>query len=822
MKYLDKLINEITIKQKLEKERKKINTNPSEKQKESGNYTKGHININGFEITIENPKGSYRKGVDSNGKEWKIKMNNDYGYFLKSIGYDGDHIDVFLGNDFDSKKIFVVDQKINGKFDESKVMLGFKTSNEAKKAYLSNYEKNWKGFHKITEVDEETFKTWLYDGKKQRKAFSEYKDMKLNETVNKIVKNILIESQESKSQSEAIKLLQQKLEWDYEKANNFVRNDLRNDITSLRDKKIAKFTLGVTRMFVDRQLNNASVIGGLNATLKLLSAHLDEYDRNLNNISAQELISKFERTRRDNLESERNEIDSMKFSESNYQIVPINSFEEAKKYYGYTNPNSRWCLTHMEDMFESYTNDGINQLYFCLRNGFENVKPIIGENAPLDEYGLSMLSIIVNENGELAYCTTRWNHDNGGSDSAMNAKQISEVVGVNFYQTFKPNNKWNELLASVEQRLANGENYKDVFDYCDNFYNGFARVRLNKKYNFINQEGRFLSNQWFDRCGNFFDSIAAVKLNKKWNFINQEGELLSSQWFDDFRCFNNGFTMVKLNTKYNFINQEGELISNQWFDNYGDFNEGFAAVNLNNKYNFINQEGELLSNQWFDDCYAFNNGFARVKLNKKWNFINQEGELLSNQWFETCDKFYEGLASVKLNGKWYFLTQEGNLYNEDFNLVNINENISRKFKSLKINESKIRRIVNESIKKVLLEGKEQTRLTNILIKKLYKVAQNYKRLYKDNDWTYLRALMNDLSNVPGVRDFNYGGGKYHQNGKEFGESAYKLYTVEIETEFDTIIRGEVYCNFAGTIDDPWSRYDMTVNFWRDSENINTI
>ena len=192
MKYLDNLINEITIKQKLEKERKKVNTNPSEKQKESGNYTKGHININGFEITIENPKGSYRKGVDSNGKEWKIKMNNDYGYFLKSIGYDGDHIDVFLGNDFDSKKIFVVDQKINGKFDESKVMLGFKTSNEAKKAYLSNYEKGWKGFHKITEVDEEIFKTWLYDGKKQRKAFSEYKIIK--EQNNKNMKINLKES----------------------------------------------------------------------------------------------------------------------------------------------------------------------------------------------------------------------------------------------------------------------------------------------------------------------------------------------------------------------------------------------------------------------------------------------------------------------------------------------------------------------------------------------------------------------------------------------------------------------------------------------------
>ena len=207
MKYLDNLINEITIKQKLEKERKKVNTKPSEKQKESGNYTKGHININGFEITIENPKGSYRKGVDSNGKEWKIKMNNDYGYFLKSIGYDGDHIDVFLGNDFDSKKIFVVDQKINGKFDESKVMFGFKTSNEAKKAYLSNYEKNWKGFHKITEVDEETFKTWLYDGKKQRKAFSEYKDIKLNETrkMKVIIKESQLKNYIKKIVSETVK-----------------------------------------------------------------------------------------------------------------------------------------------------------------------------------------------------------------------------------------------------------------------------------------------------------------------------------------------------------------------------------------------------------------------------------------------------------------------------------------------------------------------------------------------------------------------------------------------------------------------------------------
>ena len=180
-----------SVNSKLIKIRKDVDKSPTEGQKESGNYKKGHISINGFKITIENPKGSYRKGVDSNGREWKTKMNNDYGYFLNSEGYDGDHVDVFLGSDFESEKIFVVDQKKGNKFDESKVMLGFNTEKEAKNAYLSNYEKGWNGFHKITEVSINDFKEWLYDGKKQRKPFYQYKDIKKNTKKMKIKESVL-------------------------------------------------------------------------------------------------------------------------------------------------------------------------------------------------------------------------------------------------------------------------------------------------------------------------------------------------------------------------------------------------------------------------------------------------------------------------------------------------------------------------------------------------------------------------------------------------------------------------------------------------------
>lgn len=159
--------------------RKNVDTHPSDAQIMAGNYKKGHVNFLGFEITIENPKGSIRSGVDSNGKKWSIKMNNDYGYFTRTLGKDGDHIDVFIGPKLKSTSIYVVDQvDKNGKFDESKVMLGFDSEREAKDAYLSNYSKDWTGFKKITKIDIDNFKKWLYDGKRQYKAFYKYEEVK--------------------------------------------------------------------------------------------------------------------------------------------------------------------------------------------------------------------------------------------------------------------------------------------------------------------------------------------------------------------------------------------------------------------------------------------------------------------------------------------------------------------------------------------------------------------------------------------------------------------------------------------------------------------
>ncbi|GHT33111.1 hypothetical protein FACS189434_06470 [Bacteroidia bacterium] len=152
-------------------------TNPTEAQKEVGNYKKGHLKIQGFDISIEQPKGSVRRGVDENGKAWESKMHNTYGYFGNTESRDGDHIDVFLGENPLSERIFVIDQidSNTGAFDEHKVMFGFENIDEAKKAYLANYEKGWQGLGNITETDVETFRDWAKAEGKRIKPFAEYK-----------------------------------------------------------------------------------------------------------------------------------------------------------------------------------------------------------------------------------------------------------------------------------------------------------------------------------------------------------------------------------------------------------------------------------------------------------------------------------------------------------------------------------------------------------------------------------------------------------------------------------------------------------------------
>ena len=409
---------------------------------------------------------------------------------------------------------------------------------------------------------------------------------------------ILTEGRQAKNRNAAKNYIMQQLGYSESDAMQFI-GQLKVKIPSVRLQQ-EKFLLGVARLFIDGDLsaNDDFKCTNFNQTLKLIAsdAHVNEYDNNLNGMSADELINRFADIRVGEL-SKRKELMGGKHYQQNreYTIVPINSFDEATKYAKYND----WCVTYSEYMFDDKTCNGAGRFYFCLRNGFENVPMKVGPNAPLDEYGLSMIAVSITMEGEPNSITCRWNHNNGGSDSVMDDEQLSDLLGVNFYNVFKPytreelHAKGVILFDEVQPMLDNGVSPTDIFKEIGDFNDGYARVNLNRKWNFINRNNKLLSDTWYDWVGHFYNGYAKVRLDCKYNFIDTNGKLIRNMWFDWAGRFSNGYVKVKLGDKYNFINQNGKCVSNTWFDRADRFSNGYAKVHLDNKWYVIDTNGKL-------------------------------------------------------------------------------------------------------------------------------------------------------------------------------------------------------------------------------------
>ena len=224
-----------------------------------------------------------------------------------------------------------------------------------------------------------------------------------------------------------------------------------------------KFLQGLARIYFDEMSKNPDEMvrmgNKLNNILKIISVepHLSEYDRNLNGLTFKELDNRFSKAVKKNLSDDRKKIGKGSYSRNDdYNIIRINDFKEARKYGNYTS----WCVTQPSggSNYNTYTRNNLGVFYFCLKKGFENVPKQVGPNCPLDEYGLSMIAVLVGDDGSLWHCTCRWNHDNGGNDSIMDTKQISELLGVNFYDTFKPRSA-EELMSKYEKMRVDDDEY---------------------------------------------------------------------------------------------------------------------------------------------------------------------------------------------------------------------------------------------------------------------------------------------------------------------------------------------------------------------------
>lgn len=254
---------------------------PTQAQIEAGNYKKGHIKVHGLDISIENPKGSERRGTDPNGKEWAHTMSDHYGYIKRTKGADNEHIDTYIGNNPDSNQVFIVDQvdQESGNFDEHKVMLGFDSQEEAATAYKSNFDKGWK-VGPIRNMDMEQFKDWLKNEDTSKPAIQKnVKDSIENIRAEKIRQKDLADMHNSVYGLATDEQLQESLKHlnkEIKKAQKQSENEVVNGKRSTR-KAVAA---GALDRFLKNRVDLETYIKARkNGELKQRNKNIDDYSR---------------------------------------------------------------------------------------------------------------------------------------------------------------------------------------------------------------------------------------------------------------------------------------------------------------------------------------------------------------------------------------------------------------------------------------------------------------------------------------------------------------------------------------------------------------
>ena len=120
-------------------------------------------------------------------------------------------------------------------------------------------------------------------------------------------------------------------------------------------------------------------------------------------------ISDKDKARADNAEFE--------IRDKGYKIIPFMSYEDLHEKFGDDKTGykgrSEWCHTNGKSTYDSWTDNYTKFFFVIAKDNWEDIKPHDNpqrDDNAYDEYGLSLMAILVSGKGQLLNCTLRWNH----------------------------------------------------------------------------------------------------------------------------------------------------------------------------------------------------------------------------------------------------------------------------------------------------------------------------------------------------------------------------------------------------------------------------
>lgn len=462
-------------------------------------------------------------------------------------------------------------------------------------------------------------------------------------------------------------------------------------------------------------------------------------DGNFNGMSSEEIHDMFYEKRKAYAEKLRNDILSNFNSgkESEYDVIPMNSYKDCKQYSKYTT----WCITHSKANYDAYTK-GARRFYFFLKHDFKDIWTKDTKNAPLDEYGLSMISILINGNGDIEYITTRYNHEHDGEYNRPDPNTIiffQNVIGMNLYDVCKPytEEELEEMgLLTPDmamKRVNNGEPLEKVFDYV--YYddsNGYAIVSLHSLYlkNILDTNKKPVLKKWVENLRILGGGYYAVTMtnSSNENAVDTHGKILFKKGYRYITEFSNGL--------FTIMDYDSSLCKNMYYCITLDEEVVLGPLDYLSPF-----------------CYRYAIGCKMLNSNKLNNFFILDTSLnIKHFKNEYADMRIAGDANIlkKVKNKPFcivsFLDSDGH---KKTNLIDINENFLLDNEYVLIEEFTSRD--NKILCKVGKDGK-----TNFLNKDLkllsdiwfdYAYILSEKGSMADNSDYFINVTLNNKHNM---------------------------------------------------------------------------
>jgi len=316
------------------------------------------------------------------------------------------------------------------------------------------------------------------------------------------------------------------------------------------------------------------------------------------------------------------------------------------------NGSSPLCYTQSKGTYDDYTNNGKYTMYILLRDGWQNEERKPSKGYPYDNYGLSMIFIVVSSVGNIETSNVRWNHGDNSYydvDKMFNFGSLEKVVGSKCVNAVGLEDSTSDvakmkIILDISKKLKECKDIDELFDIVAMPNEGIVEVKI---------------------------------YELGWNYlVINERRLLCDEWFENTFPFQNGIGRVAIKDtnshiiKFNFVNRSGNLISETNFFNATDFSEGFATVCIEpqgmNRWTVIDKNGRVIVKNKFHSINKFQNGFAVVEIYEGYtfygpktscNYIDKNGKLLCDRnYFSAWDFYPSGYALVKPNSNSKYKT----------------------------------------------------------------------------------------------------------------------------------------------------------------------